>query len=196
MVRLGVPGWGDGFGGAGIGQWGGRGGGVSGLGPLTAELLLEEFEELRPAQGVHEELAEVEAPALHAQLRGGRHPAGDTGVGAGSEQPWPPARPRRARGWRSLRGRLRGGVHGPVGGVVRDPGVAGQAAGHDGVVRHVLLVELDVPARSSGWRWPGPPAHRCHRRQPPRGRGRVTAGGGMCLGSAMTTGFSSAPRRG
>lgn len=167
-------------GGAGMGCWlwgcwhravgrAAGGWGVSGLGPLTAELLLEEFEELRPAQGVHEELAEVEAPALHAQLRGGRHPAGDTGVGAGSEQPWLPARP--------LRGRLRGGVHGPVGGVVRDPGVAGQAAGHDGVVRHVLLVELDVPARSSGRRWPGPPAHRCRRPQPPRGRGRVTGGG-------------------
>lgn len=106
-------------------------------------------------------------------------------LGLAASSPWLPARPRRAGGWRSLRGRLRGGVHGPVRGVVRDPGVAGQAAGHDGVVRHVLLVELEVPARSGGWRWPGPPAHHCRRPQPPQGRGRVTEG--TCLGSAMTT---------
>lgn len=64
-------GWGDGFGGAGLEL-------------LTAELLLEEVKELRPTQGVGEELAEVEAPTLHTQLRGGRYPVGDIGVGMGS----------------------------------------------------------------------------------------------------------------
>lgn len=51
------------------------------MGPLTTELLLEELEELCAAQRVSEELTEVEAPALHPQLRGGQHPAGDTGAG-------------------------------------------------------------------------------------------------------------------
>jgi len=164
LVSLGVPGWDGGFGGAELRQW------VGGcrLGPLTAELLLEEFEELCPAQGVSEELAEVEAPPLHTQLGGGQHPAGDTawGLAAGSPQlPAPPRAPSCGLGyWVSAAptGRLRGGVHGPVRGVVRDPGVAGQAAGHDGVVGHVLLVELDVPARSGGWRRPRPPSHCCH----------------------------------
>lgn len=96
----------------------------------------------------------------------------------------PPCAP--SRGWcqgeeggEGTHGCLRGGVHGPVRGVVCDPGVAGQAAGHDGVVGHVLLVELDVPAGSGGWRWPGPPSPAplpaC------RGPGRL---GGCCRASS------------
>ena len=38
-----------------------------------------------------------------------------------------------------------GCVQGPVGIIVRDPGVAGQTAGHDGVVRQPLAAELEVP---------------------------------------------------
>lgn len=53
------------------------------MGPLTTELLLEELEELCTAQRVGEELTEVEAPALHPQLCGGHHPAGDTRTGGG-----------------------------------------------------------------------------------------------------------------
>lgn len=98
-----VMGW---FGGVGVGQWirhywdmvclvvlgWSAGSGMPrcsdvsglGLGSLTAELLLEEFEELCPAQGVHDELTEVETPALHTQLRGGRHPVSNSSIGAGS----------------------------------------------------------------------------------------------------------------
>lgn len=76
-----------------LGQSGGSGvprhSNVLELGPLTTELLLEELEELCPAQGVVDELTEVEAPALHTQLRGGCHSVGDSGIGAGS--PWQPA---------------------------------------------------------------------------------------------------------
>lgn len=53
-------------------------------GSLTTELLLEELEELCAAQRVHQELTEVEAPALHPQLRGGRHPAGSVWEGLGA----------------------------------------------------------------------------------------------------------------
>lgn len=70
----------------------GNGSGGAGLRLLTAKLLLEEVKELRPAQGVGEELAEVEAPALHTQLRGGLHPEGNTSVGAGMA-PSPPCTP-------------------------------------------------------------------------------------------------------
>lgn len=94
----------------------------------------------------------------------------------GQAWPHPPLAPH-VLGWRGEqglaappRGHLRGGIHGPVRGVVCDPGVAGQAARHDGVMGHVLLIELDVPARGSGWRRPGPPSHRCHQPQPPWGR--------------------------
>lgn len=53
-------------------------------GSLTTELLLEELEELCAAQRVHQELTEVEAPALHPKLRGGRHPAGSVWEGLGA----------------------------------------------------------------------------------------------------------------
>lgn len=53
-------------------------------GSLTTELLLEELEELCAAQRVQQELTEVEAPALHPQLRGGRHPVGSVQEGLGA----------------------------------------------------------------------------------------------------------------
>lgn len=43
---------------------------------LTTELLLEELQELHPAQGVIDQLTETKTPALHPELGGCRHPAG------------------------------------------------------------------------------------------------------------------------
>lgn len=43
-----------------------------------------------------------------------------------------------------------GGVHGPVGVIVCDPGVAGQAPRHDGVMRAMLTAELQVPGGGDG----------------------------------------------
>lgn len=45
-----------------------------------------------------------------------------------------------------------GHVHGPVGAITCDPGVAGQAPRHDGVMRAVLAAELQVPGGGGGAR--------------------------------------------
>lgn len=45
-----------------------------------------------------------------------------------------------------------GCIHGPVGVIICDPGVAGQAPRHDGVMRAMLTAELQVPGGGDGAR--------------------------------------------
>lgn len=58
---------------------------------LTTEFFLEELKELRPAQGILDQLPEAEAPALDTQFRGSRHPAGKQEALAPLKRPknWP-----------------------------------------------------------------------------------------------------------
>lgn len=101
------------------------------------------------SHGVFQELPETEAPSVHTELRGRSHAGGEGGVsqehkecGAGGEV----GRTRAILG-------SPGCVHDPVGVAVCDPRVAGQAPGHDGVMRPVLAAELEVPGGGDG---PGP----------------------------------------
>lgn len=120
-------------------------------GHLTAELFPEKVHEMGPAHRVFQESPEAEAPSLHTEPRGYSHTGEgwvcqeheDCGVGGtvGKNAADPPSP------LSSL-----GGVHGPVGVIVCDPGVAGQAPRHDGVMRAMLTAELQVPGGGDGVR--------------------------------------------
>ena len=114
-----------------------------GRGLLTTELFPEKVHEMGPSHGVFQEFPEAEGPLLHTEPCGhGRAGGGAGGSGARGRQghtcsSWPtPGSP--------------GCIHGPVGIVVCDPGVAGQAPRHDGVVRPTLAAKFQVPG-GGGW---------------------------------------------
>lgn len=104
-----------------------------------------------PAHGVFQEFPEAEAPSLHTELRGHSHTREGVGVKGTRTVGW----------WDSWEEQLQipsptrsslGCIHGPVGVIICDPGVAGQAPRHDGVMRAMLTAELQVPGGGGGAR--------------------------------------------